>query len=214
MRTVALLFSMGIALSLFSTGVELLPGHPSIRAVCNGLAVSAAMISAGIGFHSVHSSSATRVAFAGLFGFMGWLVARLLLEASVNTAENLIDFPAATTRTSWVLLPIDEASRSQERYGGASWWVETPLSRTMLAIRHEDYSVMTSRVFNLKDGDDEPATVPSNGLFCAKVEVEEAGNAVRLPPSAADRLPLDSIGICADFKAAERSLRVLRPDSR
>ena len=183
---------------------ELTPDHSDILEYCFWAAGIIAVASAILCFVQSKGSFAARVLTSVLcIGLLGGLATTLVLGTVANIVENRNDFPANATRTYWALLPIDRAYRMDSRTGSS--WIIQPLMWTNIDISHSDYRFMLSRS-GVSDKGSEPDNVKSRGRFCAKVEMQRAGEALRVLHAGKSSLPAGTIGICSDMASREPSL--------
>jgi hypothetical protein len=142
------------------------------------------------------------------FGLIGGLATVLLLSTVANIIENRRDFPPERTRTFGALLPIERAYRMDSRTG-SSWIIQPAPIWSNIDIAHADYSFMLARS-GTGSTRKEPSNVPSRSYFCAKVTMQQSGEALRVLHAGSQALPAGSVGVCSEMASKEPSLTVIQ----
>jgi len=136
-------------------------------------------------------------AFLGVFLLMGETAA--LTEASQ-------DFPSGITRTFNGLIVIKRAYQTHGK--GRSWNIQTMPIWSNIDITESDYNYMLDhRAPNDHGGD--PDEITSDGYFCARVTLQQAGQALRVMHAGNYKLPQGSIGVCSALRGADPKLPVV-----
>lgn len=193
----------------FDNATELTPDHSDTLAYCFWAAGIVAVSSALVCFSQSKGSLASRVLMSTLvFGGLGGLATLLLLSTIANIIHNHRDFPPETTQTYWALLPIERAYRADFRTG-SSWIIQPAPIWSNIDISHSDYSLMLGRPASGGERS-EPSSVSSRSHFCAKVEMQQSGDALRVLQAGTQKLPPGTVGVCSEMVASEPSLPVVR----
>ncbi len=204
----ALAFAMNWLLGKHDDATELTPNHDDILTYCVYAAGVMAAVSAAVGFLQSKGHIAVRALAAILvFGLLGGLATLLLSSTTADIIENRSDFRSGNIQTYWALLPIGRAYRSDSRTGSS--WIIQPLIWSNIDISHADYRFMLSHS-GRNDEASEPASVPSNGHFCAKVEIQQSGNALRVLHAGTHTLPTGTVGICSDMRSNNSSIAIIQ----
>ena len=153
---------------------------------------------------SLLSGFTNRIAAALLLGPIGATIAALGVTHVSNLLWNVIDFPTAKTKTlDNQLLMVSSATHKIGKHGGDYYSVTIkPFGKDLSVTQGDYYFMLANRpgdaAYNLayKPSD----TIYSDGLFCAKVTVQQAGDALRVLNTGAPTLPDGSIILCpTDF---------------
>jgi hypothetical protein len=196
-------------LGWFDTATELTPDHSDILEYCFWLAALVDVISVAVCFFQSKGALASRLLLSVFcFGLIGGLATILLLGTAANIIENHHDFPSESTRTFGALLPIERAYRMDSRTG-SSWIIQPAPIWSNIDITHADYSFMLARSGTLKPRE-EPSNVPSHSYFCAKVTMQESGEALRVLHAGRQALPSGSVGVCSEIASKEPSLTLIQ----
>jgi hypothetical protein len=110
-----------------------------------------------------------------------------------SLVEGWRDFPAATSHTREGLIPI---SRAYQTHGkGSSQSIQTMPIWSDLEITEEDFAFMKSNR-SPSDPGRNPDEISSRGYFCAKVMVEQSGEALRILHAGSQKLTKGTVVIC------------------
>jgi hypothetical protein len=196
-------------LGRLDTATELTPDHSDILEYCFWIAGLVALVSMAVGFFQSKGALPSRILLSLLcFGLLGGLATVLLLSTVANIIENSRDFPPGRTRTFGALLPIERAYRMDSRTG-SSWIIQPAPIWSNIDIAHADYSFMLARS-GTANTRKEPSNVPSRSYFCAKVTMQQSGDALRVLHAGKQTLPSGSVGVCSEMASKERSLTVIQ----
>jgi hypothetical protein len=191
------------------TATELTPDHSDILEYCFWIAGLIAVVSMAVCFFQSEGALPSRILLSLLFlGFLGGLSTHLHLSTVANIIENRRDIPPERTRTFGALLPIERAYRMDSRTG-SSWIIQPAPIWSNIDIAHGDYRFMLART-GAANARKEPSDVPSRSYFCAKVTMQESGDALRVLHAGSQALPPGSVGICSEMASKEPSLTVVQ----
>jgi hypothetical protein len=190
------LFVVSIILGLFDNTTELpststQDGLMSLSWLVAGLA---ALVSIGMTIWQVTGVSVTRGTLGALCGgAFGFLAVFMTFMSLAGIVSGWIDFPPGKTRTYPALLLI---SRAYQTHGkGHSWNIQTQPVWSNLDITEDDYSFMLAHR-RPGDGGKDPDEISSRGYFCARVTIQQAGEARRVMHAGRQKLPEGSVIIC------------------
>jgi hypothetical protein len=196
-------------LGRLDTATELTPDNSDILEYCFWVAGLVAVISMAVCFFQSKGPLPSRILLSLLcFGLLGGLATVLLLSTVANIIENRRDFPIDTTRTFGALLPIERAYRMDSRTG-SSWIIQPAPIWSNIDIAHADYSFMLARS-GTANARKEPSNVASHSYFCAKVSMQQSGEALRVLHAGSEALPSGSVGVCSEMTSKEPSLTVIQ----
>lgn len=116
------------------------------------------------------------------------------------------DFPAAQTRTFDGLLLIQRAYRTDGK--GRSWNIQTTPFWSNLDISEHDYAFMLAHRAPTDAGRN-TREISSKGYFCARVTLQQAGQALRVLHAGNRKLPEGTVGICDDLLREHPTLAVV-----
>jgi hypothetical protein len=194
-------------LSWFDTTTELVPDHA--RALDFGFIAACGIAAVSVPLMFWQSSGpwpnrillcllgVPLIAFFGIF---------LLAGEALALVSARVDFPPAQTQRFDGILMI---SRAYQTHGkGRHWNIQTTPIWANLRIAEADYRQMRDHRSPEDPGRD-PDEIASDGYFCARVEAERAGNALRILHAGNYDLPQGMIGICAELIALNPTLPVI-----
>ena len=207
----------GLALTYLSTwplsrldnATVLTPDNTPMLGLCVLLAGLVALVSALVCFFQSTGTMAARMVMSLMgFGIGGGVGTLLFLSTLANIAENRRLFPSETTRTYWALLPIERAWRSDAR-SNRSWIIQPAPYSAEINITHADYRRMLpgTAAANRRS---KPKSVSSRSRFCAKVQMQQSGAALRVLHAGKGSLPVGTVGVCSEMAAREPSLERVR----
>jgi hypothetical protein len=129
-----------------------------------------------------------------LIGFIGVL---LFSMRAVDIVNGWIDFPSQKTQTYQTLLLISRAYHTHGK--GASANIQTMPIWSNMDVAEADYTFMLNhrRPGDLSKDADE---ISSKGYFCAKVMMQQSGNALRVLHAGARTLPSGTVIICPQIQ--------------
>ena len=191
----------------FNSSTELTPSHEgplqfALYGACILSAFSAALIfwqSQGALYRRLVMS----LIVAPIFAFLG--VFLLVAEVAAFVELNH-DFPAERTRTFDGLIVLERAYQTHGK--GRSWNIQTTPIWSNIDITQSDYNFMLGHRAPNDRGSD-PDEVTSNGYFCARVTLQQSGEALRVMHAGNYNLPPGSVGICSEILAANPHLPVV-----
>jgi hypothetical protein len=189
------LLFLSMLIGWFNDSTELLPNHEDVENACLVAASLCGLIFGVVGTSlSKNLRIGRRVAATLCFAVMGFIAALLIVNTSVEIIEGRIDFPPAATKSRSALLAISSArhhvdSRSQ------SWSIHAAPYWADLEITQHDYEFMLKHRRPGDSGHD-PDEVSSDGYFCARVTVQQSGNALRVMHAGSHALPSETVIVC------------------
>lgn len=194
-------------LGWFDTSTELRPGHDNLMAfgfiaACIVTAVSIPLMfwqSSGPWFSRIMLCllAAPLIALVGTF---------LLADEALALIASKVDFPPAQIQRFDGILVI---SRAYQTHGkGRSWNIQTMPIWANLDITEADYKFMRDHR-SPADRNKDPDEIASDGYFCARVVLEQAGSALRIMHAGRYALPKGTVGTCADRLALNPALPVI-----
>ena len=193
----------------FDDATELAPDHTDVLEYCFWFAGLVSIVSAFFCFFRSSGQLLSRLLLSIFcFALLGGLSALLVTSTIANIIHNRRDFPPGKTRTYWTLLPIQRAYRMDSRTG-SSWIIQPAPIWSNIDIAHSDYSLMLSRSAS-GSAKPEPSSVPSHSYFCAKVLMQQSGEALRVLHAGTHALPPGTVGICSEMATKEPSLPIVR----
>lgn len=197
----ALLIALGVLAALlywFHGTTELAPAHDNVALACTIVASVLSLASLVIGFRKHPDRSVVGRLFRGAgYALFGYLMVIFAATECATIVEGWIDFPASGTRSSQRLIAIADASHSVGSKGGQTWRIATLPYDAALDITREDYGFMLAH--RLPDDDaSEPDRIASSGHFCARVTIEQSGDALRILHAGSGTLPEGSVVLCPD----------------
>lgn len=196
-------------LSRLDNATVLTPDNTPMLGLCFLLAGLVALVSAPVCFFQSTGAMAARMVMSLMvFGICGAVGTLLFLTTLANIAENHRLFPPEATRTYWALLPIERAYRSDAK-GNRSWIMQPAPYWAEIHITHADYRRMLpgTAAANRRS---KPKSVSSRSHFCAKVQMQQSGDALRVLHAGRGTLPARSVGVCSEMAAREPSLEMIR----
>ncbi|WP_309622013.1 hypothetical protein [Novosphingobium sp.] len=128
------------------------------------------------------------------FGMVGFLAPFMLLSQISSLFFARIDFSPDKVRTFNALLPIGRTWHSKPRRSPESFTIQPTPLWSNIDIAREDWNFMLAEL-KLND-DPERDDIPSNGRFCARVRMQQAGPALRVLNAGSHALPKGSVILC------------------
>jgi hypothetical protein len=166
-----------------------------------------AVVSAFVGYSQSKGPLVQRsVAAVFCFGILGALSTVVLAGTITDLTLAKLYFPADKTETFNAMLPIGRAYRMFARVGGYSWIIQPSSLWTNIDITKSDYDFMAGN--RPIDGAHEPDDVPSHGIFCAKVTMQESGDALRVLHAGSYKLPQGSVVRCPQAAMGQPYLKL------
>jgi hypothetical protein len=182
------------ALGWFDTTTELTPSHDLVLQTCFVIAALAGMICAWLSIRESRGLAAWRRGFiACCLMLVGSISAFLVSSRSADLIEGLIDFPPARTGTYSGTLIIWRAYQTHGK--GRSWNIQTTPIWSNLDVTEADYYFMLAHR-SPNDQGRNPDEISSHGFFCARVTLQQSGNALRIMHAGSQKLPVGTVIIC------------------
>jgi hypothetical protein len=184
-------------LYLFDDTTVLWPSHDASLRACfwiaglSGLAVCVLLI-LGM-FRSKVISVWRRIAAALGFAVATAIFVFLVTVRVVDIVNGWLDFPSSKTKTFTGLIQISRAYHTHGK--GASANIQTMPIWSNMDVAEDDYQFMLK---NRRAGDTShnPDEVSSKGYFCAKVTLQQSGNALRVLHAGSHELPAGTVILC------------------
>jgi hypothetical protein len=187
---------LAFLLHWFHATTELAPTHDGAAQFCAIAAALVCLASAVVGFRKHPFRGVVDRLFRAVgYGLLGFVAVFFASKGCATTIEGWIDFPAGGTRASQGLIAIADASHSVGVKGQEHWTMETQKFDATLNITREDYGFMLAHR-RPEDDASEPDRIASNGFFCARVTIEQAGEALRILHAGSYKLPQGSVMLC------------------
>jgi hypothetical protein len=187
---------LAFLLDWFDSTTELAPAHDGIATAGLFVATLACLAAAAIGFRVRRTRRvAGRLFRAAWYALLGFVVVYFALTEMATIIVGWRDFPADGTRPSQRLIAIASAHHTIGNKGSQNWAVRVRSFDATLNITREDYGFMLAHRRSDDDAS-EPDAIASNGYFCARVTVEQAGSALRVIHAGSYKLPQGTIVVC------------------
>jgi hypothetical protein len=189
------LFILAKILENFDHSTTLVPDHANAIGMAIVLSFLTACLSIIVGLTETKGSTWTKFSCGVLaFGGLGFLAPFLLLGTISSLFFARVDFPPDKVRTFEALLPIGRTWHSTPRRSPESFIIQPTPLWSNIDIAREDWNFMLAE---LKLGDEpDRDDIPSNGRFCARVQMQQAGAALRVMNAGSHALPKGSIVLC------------------
>lgn len=182
------------ALGWLDKTTELTPSHDRVLQFCFLIAGIAGLFCGGLSIRESRGMAGwRRGAIACCAVMLGFLAVFLVTYRSVDIVEGYIDFPSAKTRTYPSLLVIWRAYRTHGK--GQSWNIQTTPIWSNLDVTETDYNFMLAHRNTVDHGRD-PDEIASHGFFCARVTLQQSGNALRIMNAGSQKLPSGTVVVC------------------
>lgn len=188
------LVALDMLLELFDTSTQISPDQENVVSACLAAGGIGALLFLAVALFGTQRMKAwQRVCLATFLPIIGFLSVFLLSSRVATLVENHFDFPARSTKTYTAFLRINRAYRTQGK--GESWNIQTAPIWSNLDITEGDYRFMLS---HRRPGDEghNPNEISSKGYFCAKVTMEQSGDALRILNAGSHKLPAGTVVIC------------------
>lgn len=200
-------WAVGWALEWFDHSTELTPAHDAPLDYAFYAACLVAIISAGLVLSQSSGSLYGKVVMSfvvtPIFAFIGVVLLVVEIAALVETTT---DFPLDKTRTFEGLLQVQRAYQTHGK--GRSWNIQTMPIWSNIDVTQADYDFMLEHRAPDDHGRDQDE-ITSNGYFCAKVTLQQSGQALRVMHAGTYKLPQGTIGICSQFLAQNPRITVI-----
>jgi len=192
--SIGLLF-LSFPLRCFDDATELVPDHGTV--MDSMFALSGCV--AAIGLVVIWRSTSTwtivrRLWYTPLVAAVSFLAVFVIAEQLAEILENRLDFPPSKTRTYHdALLVITRAYRTEGKMAHQS--IQTAPLWADIDISRSDYDFMRQQYNPFERGTDYDH-LRSDGYYCAKVTLQQAGAAIRVLHAGSGALPKGSIITC------------------
>jgi hypothetical protein len=188
------LLAVGGILGWYDRTTELTPNHNEVLQFCFLIAGLAGLACGGLSIRGSEGMALwRRIAIGCCLAVLGFLAAFLVSSRSADLIEGHIDFPPAKTRTYPGLLII---SRAYQTHGKSrSWNIQTTPIWSNLDVVQADYEFMLAHRSSV-DGGRNPDEISSRGFFCARVTLQQSGDALRVLNAGSQKLPAGTVVVC------------------
>lgn len=173
---------------------ELSRSHDDVLLACLGVAGLTLLVCAVVAIHKSKNNTVwQRVRLVFSLGLFGLISVALVTMRAASIIEGRIDFPPGKTTSQIALISISRAYRTHGK--GQSWKIQTTPVWSDLDITEADYDFMMT---HRRAGDDSHNAdeISSNGYFCARVTIQQSGNALRVMNAGSRTLPAGTVVIC------------------
>lgn len=193
-------FLLSCLLGWFDTSTTLAPDHSRASQFAFIVACTFTVMSAIFLFRQSSGGWLSRAVLclfvAPLMTFLGMF---MLITEALTLIANGENFPSAKSHRSIAVVQIDRAYRTMGKT--RTWNIQATPVWSDIEITRADYDYMlTHRRPGDQTSDD--TAIASDGYFCAKVEIEQAGGALRILHAGWWPLPDRSIGLCSVLTGA------------
>jgi len=184
-----------MVLSRFNTATTLVPLRSDAIGMAIIISLLIAALSIFVGLHETRGSLLDKI-WGGVIGFglSGFFAPFLLLGQLADLYYARIDFPPDKVRTFNALLPIGRTWHSKPRRSPESFIIQPSPLWSNIDIAREDWNFMLAEL--KLDNGPKRDDIPSNGHFCARVLMQQAGSALRVLNAGSNALPKGSIIVC------------------
>ncbi|MGF7181486.1 hypothetical protein HDF11_003004 [Tunturiibacter psychrotolerans] len=188
------LLAMGGILGWFDRTTELTPSHDEVLQFCFIIGGLGGLVCGGLSIRESRGMAAwRRVAIGCCLAVVGFLAVFLLSSRSADLITARLDFPAAKTRTYPGLLIIWRAYQTHGK--GRSWNIQTTPIWSNLDVTQADYEFMLAHR-SPQDQGRNPDEISSHGFFCARVTLQQSGDALRVLNAGNQKLPAGTVVVC------------------
>jgi hypothetical protein len=188
------LIILSMILGRFDTMTELAPAHDGIQNACVVVAGLCGLLACATAIYLTRMLTIVQRIILPLALMFVTAIGIFLVTGHLSSImEGWVDFPKGKSRTHQTLFLI---SRAYQTHGkGSSQYIQTMPIWSTLEITREDFAFMRNHR-NPEDGGKNPDEVSSRGYFCAKVNVEESDNALRILHAGSQKLPQGTVILC------------------
>jgi hypothetical protein len=188
------LIPLSVVLGWFDTTTYLIPAHDKVDEACLAIAALCGLVACGTGIYLTRKLTIIqRIILPLVFMLEAAIGIFLVADHTASIVEGRLDFPAGKTHTLQTLLLI---SRAYQTHGkSSSQYIQTMPIWSNLEVSHEDFLFMQNNR-RADDHGDNPDEISSRGYFCAKVTIEESGNALRILHAGSQKLPEGTVILC------------------
>ena len=188
------LFVLYLVLGRYDNFTELRPDHDNVLTFCFAVAGLSALLCGGAAILcSKKMPVSNRIGLAIAFVLLGFLCVFLVSNRVAEISEGLLDFPPSKTTSRQALLMISRAYHTEGK--NPSWVIQPKTIWSNLDITEDDYHFMQTHRRVGDDGHD-PDEISSVGYFCARVTLQQSGDAQRVIHAGAHKLPEGTVIIC------------------
>jgi hypothetical protein len=197
-----LLVLVGVVLGWLDSTTELRPDHEGVLLGCFVLAGLGGLASILVPLRDWKKRAVgSRVMTAFALLLMGFIAVFLVSSRAADLVEGWIDFPPGRTTSHQAFFLI---SRAYQTHGkGRSWNIQTMPIWSDLDITEDDYDFMLA---HRRPGDDARNSdeVSSHGYFCARLTIEQSGDALRIMHAGSHKLPKGTVILCPSSGRSSR----------
>lgn len=188
------LIPLAMALGWLDTTTELIPSQEKVDLACFAIAAVCTLLAGGLGIYFARKLAGSQRIILPLVIMLEVAICTFLIAThAASFVQGWLNFPAGRTHTRQVLLQI---SRAYQTHGkGTHQFIQTMPIWSDLEITPEDFTFMQNHR-RLGDDGHNPDEVSSRGYFCAKVNVEQSDNALRILHSGSRELPKGTVILC------------------
>ena len=188
------LLLVAVVLGQFDRTTELTPSHDGAMQFTLLIAGAAGLACGGISIRESKGMAVwRRILTACSLVLLGFIAVFLLSSRVADLVEARVDFPPGKTRTYPGLQTIWRAYRTHGK--GQSWNIQTTPLWSNLEVTESDYEFMLAHR-NPEDRGRNPDEISSHGFLCARVTLEQSGNALRVLHAGNQKLPAGTVIVC------------------
>jgi hypothetical protein len=181
-------------LGLLDRTTELTPSHDEVLQLCFLIAGLAGLACGGLSIRESRGMAVwRRIPISCCLVAVGFLAVFLVSSRIANLVEERTDFPPAKTRTYPGLLIIWRAYQTHGK--GQSWNIQTTPIWSNLDVTQADYQFMLTHR-SPEDHGRNPDEISSHGFFCARVTLQQSGDALRILNAGSQKLPAGTVVVC------------------
>jgi hypothetical protein len=182
---------------LFNHDTQLAPDHSDWLAFGEYFACFYAVVCAGLLFRWSRGPAGQRLLYSITISLgLSVLGPYLLAGNLVPLVFNRLDFPSASTRTYAALLPIGRAYATHPRRGGPAYTIQPDPLWTNLDITEADWTMLRANRIPTAGAEDDPDSLAIGRSFCARVQMAQAGKALKIVGTGSKPLPAGSVIPC------------------
>ena len=186
-------------LNFFDDTTEPYPAHDTALNACFAAAGFAGVAAGIVVFFRVKGWAAWRKIVTTIMSPFAVAIFVFLFANEITTSiNNHRDFPADRTTTSPALIPISRAYATHGKRDG--YHIQTMPLWSDMQIEESDFRFMRAHRAPI-DVRKEPDEIRSNGYFCARVTVQQSGNALRVLHAGNRTLPRGTVIVCPGASA-------------
>jgi hypothetical protein len=188
------LLLVSVALDYFDTSTELTPSHVGVLNSCFLIAGLAGLTLGGLAIRASRGLAGwRRVPIVGSLIVEWFLAVFMVSSVSADLIEAHTDFPPGQTVTRAAQLFIWRAYRTHGK--NQSWDIQTTPLWSNLEVAQSDFEFMLAHR-SPEDHGRNPDEISSHGFFCARVTLQQSGNALRILNAGRHKLPPGTVTVC------------------